>query len=83
MKLQLTPSITTQAIPDAAPAGKVPGASAGPADDIQISSAVAALDWSAKIERVTAAVQNGSYQASSAATSNAMVEDALSGRSGN
>jgi len=35
------------------------------------------LDWSAKIDQVTAAVQNGSYQVSSASTSKAIVEDAL------
>jgi hypothetical protein len=79
MKLQLNPSIATQAIPDTAPAAKVPNAVAGPGDDIRISSAVAALDWSVKIHQVTASVQNGSYQVSSAATSNAIVEDALSG----
>lgn len=78
MKLQLTPSIAPPEIPDAAPAAKLPGAPAGPVDDIRISSAVTALDLSAKIDQVTAAVQNGSYQASSAATSKAIVEEALS-----
>jgi hypothetical protein len=80
MKLQLNPTVATQAIPaDTAPAGKAPEAVAVPGDDIRISSAVAALDWSAKIEQVTALVQSGSYQVSSVATSNAIVEDALSG----
>jgi hypothetical protein len=88
MKLQLNPSITPQAIPDGTPVGKAPEAVAAPADGVRsdgvrsdgvrISSAIAALDWSARIDQVTAAVQNGSYQVSSAATSNAIVEDALS-----
>ena len=83
MKLQLNPSIAPQAIPDGTPVGKVPEAVAAPADGVRsdavrISSAIAALDWSARINQVTAAVQSGSYQISSAATSNAIVEDALS-----
>ena len=82
MKLELNPSIATQAVTDTAPSVKAPEAVAGPGDDIRISSAVAALDWSAKINQVTASVQNGTYQVSSAATSNAIVEDALSGQTG-
>jgi hypothetical protein len=80
MKLQLNPSIAPQAIPDGTPVGKLPDAVVAPADGVRISSAIAALDWSAKIQQVTAVVQNGSYQVSSAATSNAIVEDALSGQ---
>jgi hypothetical protein len=79
MKLQLTPTLATQVIPDAAPAGKLAGAVPGPEDDIRISSAVAALDWRAKIEQVAASVRNGSYQVSSVATGHAIVEGALSG----
>jgi hypothetical protein len=78
MKLQLNPAIASQAIPGSPQVGRLPDAAAAPGDDIRISSAVAALDWSAKIGRVTASVQSGAYQASSVATSNALIEDALS-----
>ena len=85
MKLQLNPSIAAQAIPSGAAIGKTPEAVAGTGDGILISSDATALNQlsvnrSAKIDRVTAAVQGGSYRVSSAATSSALVEDALSGR---
>jgi hypothetical protein len=86
MKLELNPSIaTTQAGPSGAVIGKVPEEVAQPGDGIRISVASTALNQlsasrSAKIDRVTAAVQGGSYQTSSTATGNAVVADALSGR---
>jgi anti-sigma28 factor (negative regulator of flagellin synthesis) len=49
-------------------------------DGIRFSIVIAALDRTPEIARVTAAVQDGSYQVDSAATSNALVEDALSPR---
>jgi hypothetical protein len=80
MKLQLNPSVATaQAISGGAPAGKLPGAVAAPGDRIEISTVFAALDQSAGIGRIAAAVQAGSYQVSGAPTGNAIVEDALSG----
>jgi hypothetical protein len=85
MKLQLNPSIaTTEVTPVAAAIVKSPEASAVPGDGIQISSASAALNQlsarrNAKIDRVAAAVHGDSYQTSSPATSNALVEDALTG----
>jgi hypothetical protein len=80
MKLQLIPSVATQATSGAAPAGKAPEAVAEAGDGIRISSVLEALDQTARIGRVAAAVQAGSYQVSSTATGNAIVEDALSGR---
>jgi hypothetical protein len=79
MKLELNPSIATQTIAGGAPPGKPPEAAAA-ADGIRISGVLTALDQSARIGRVAAAVQAGSYQVSSTATGNAIVEDALSGR---
>jgi hypothetical protein len=80
MKLQLNPSIAdTPAITGAAPAGKLPETVAAPGDGIDVSAVIAALDQSARIGRVAAALQAGSYQVSSAATGKAIVEDALSG----
>jgi anti-sigma28 factor (negative regulator of flagellin synthesis) len=49
-------------------------------DGIQLSSASALLKRSAAIERVMAAVQDGTYQVSSTATSKALLEEVLSGR---
>ena len=80
MKLELNPSIATPAIAEGTPAGKLPEAAAAAGDGIRISSVLTALDQSARIGRVAAAVQAGSYQVSSTATGNAIVEDALSGR---
>jgi hypothetical protein len=65
------------AIPSGAQAGKPPEALAGTEDGIRLSSVIAALDRTPQIARVTAAVQDGSYQIDNAATSNAIVEDAL------
>ena len=77
MKLELNPSVATQTTTVAAPAGKPPEG-ATPADDgIRISAVLAALDQTARIGRVAAAVQAGSYQVSSTATGNAIVEAAL------
>ena len=80
MKLELNPSIATPAIAEGAPAGKPPEAAAAAGDGIRISSVLTAMDQSARIGRVAAAVRAGSYQVSSTATGNAIVEDALSGR---
>ena len=80
MKLQWNPSVaTTQAITGGAPVGKLPEAATAIGDGIQVSSVPTALDQSARISRIAAAVQTGSYQISSSATGNAIVEDALSG----
>jgi hypothetical protein len=79
MKLRLDPSISIPAIPDPARPGKPPEGIAAAGDDIRLSTASAALNRSPRIEQLTALVQGGSYQASSAATSSAIVEDALSG----
>jgi hypothetical protein len=68
----------SQAIPSGAQAGKVPEAPAGTEDGIRFSSVITALDRTPQIARVTAAVQACSYQIDSAATSGAIVEDALS-----
>jgi hypothetical protein len=78
MKLELNPSIATPVIAEGAPAGKPPEAAAAAGDGIRISSILTALDQSARIGRVAAAVQAGSYQVSSTATGNAIIEDALS-----
>ncbi|HEX4135856.1 MAG TPA: hypothetical protein VHY84_14675 [Bryobacteraceae bacterium] len=77
MELQLNPSIATSAIPESSPVQKPPEAAAAPTDGVRISTAFAALDWGAKIDQVTVAVQSGSYQVSSAATGNAIIEDAI------
>jgi hypothetical protein len=63
---------------------KPPEEPMGPRDGILISGASTALNQlslngSTKIEKVAAAVQGGTYQDNSAATSNAIVRDALSG----
>jgi hypothetical protein len=81
MKLELNPSIatTTQAVSGGAPSAKLPETVTGPGDGIDISNVFAALDQSARIGRIAAAVQNGSYQISSIATGNAVIEDALTG----
>jgi anti-sigma28 factor (negative regulator of flagellin synthesis) len=70
----------SQAIPSGAQAGQLPEALAGTEDGIRFSSVIAALDRTPQIARVTAAVEDGSYQIDSAATSSALVEDALSGQ---
>jgi hypothetical protein len=80
MKLQLDPSVFIQAIPEPARAGKSPEGTAETGDDIRLSTASAALNRSPKIDQLTALVQGGSYQISSAATSSAIVEDALAAR---
>jgi hypothetical protein len=80
MKLELNPSIATPAIAEGTPAGKPPEAAAAAGDGIRISSVLTALDQTARISRITAAVQGGSYQVSSTETGNSIVEDALSGR---
>jgi hypothetical protein len=67
----------SQALPGGTQAGKLPEALAGTEDGIRFSIVIAALDPTPKIARVTAAVQGGSYQIDSAATSTALVEDAL------
>jgi hypothetical protein len=77
MELQLNPSIGTSAIPESSAAQKPSEAAAAPTDGVRISTAFAALDWSAKVDAVTVAVQSGSYQVSSAATGNAIIEDAI------
>jgi hypothetical protein len=77
VELQLNPSIATPAVPESSPVQKPSGAAAAPMDGVQISTALAALDWSSKIDQVAEAVQSGSYQVSSAATGNAIIEDAL------
>jgi hypothetical protein len=83
MKLELNPSIAaTQTPSGAAPPAKPPAAAAAPGDGIDISNVFAALDQSAKIGRIAAAVQSGSYQPSSTATGNALIEDALTALSG-
>jgi hypothetical protein len=69
----------SQAIPGGAQAGKLPEALAGTEDGIRFSSVIAALDRTPQIARVTAAVQDGSYQIDSAATSSAFVEVAVKG----
>jgi hypothetical protein len=66
------------AIPSGLQAGTSPEVLAGSEDGIRFSSVVATLDRTPQIARVTAAVQEGSYQIDSAATSSALVEDALS-----
>jgi hypothetical protein len=63
---------------------KPPAALAETGDGARISVSSAALnqssaDRSEKIDQLTRAVQGGFYQTSSAATSNAVVEDTLSG----
>lgn len=68
------------AISGAAQAGKLPEGLAGTEDGIRFSSVISALDRTPQIARVTAAVEDGSYQTDSAATSSAIVEDALSSR---
>jgi hypothetical protein len=78
MKVELNPSIATQAASGGAPAGKPAEAAVAAGDGIRISSVLTALDQSARIGRIAAAVQAGSYQVSSTATGNAIVEDALS-----
>jgi anti-sigma28 factor (negative regulator of flagellin synthesis) len=83
MKLQLNTSIATPTISGGTPVGKSPEAPAGTGDGIRISIASAALtqlsaDRNTKIERVTAAVQGGSYRVSSSETGSAIIEDALS-----
>jgi hypothetical protein len=79
MKLQLDPSISLQAIPGTAPAGKSPPAvPATSGDGIRLSTASEALNRSPKIARLAVAVQGDAYQISGAATSSALVEDALS-----
>jgi hypothetical protein len=70
----------SQAIPSGAQAGKPLEALTGTEDGIRFSSVIAALDRTPQIARVTPAVQEGSYQIDSAATSNAIVKDALSGQ---
>ena len=81
MKLELNPSIatTTQAVSGGAPAGKTAEAAAPPGDGIDISNVLGGLDQSARIGRIAAAVQDGSYQVSSTATGNALIGDALTG----
>jgi len=74
--MKVTGSAIAQ-IPDWVPAGKLPEALGGTEDGIRFSSVIAALDRTPQIVRVTAAVQDGSYQIDSAATSDAIVEDAL------
>ena len=80
MKLQLNPFLSAQPVSAGAPGGKPIKASAARGDGIGISNILTALDQSARIGRVAAAVQAGSYQVSAAATGSAIVEDALSGR---
>jgi len=46
-------------------------------DDVEISVASAALSQTGKVQSLTAAVGAGTYEASSTATSHALVEDAL------
>jgi hypothetical protein len=78
MKLRLNPSIVDmQTIAVGAPTAKPPETVSAPGDGIDISNVFAALDQTARIGRVAAAVQAGSYQVSSTATGNAIVEDAL------
>ena len=83
--MKITGSAITQtnnlspAIPTGAQAGKPAEALAGTEDGIRFSSVIAGLDRTPQIARVTAAVQGGSYQIDSAATSSALVEDALAG----
>jgi hypothetical protein len=79
MKLQLNPSTATQTTSGGLP-GKLQEAVAKPGDGIEISNVFAALDQGAKISRIAAAVQAGSYRISSSATGNAILEDALFGR---
>ncbi len=77
--MKVTGSAIAQ-IPNWVPAGRRPEALAGTEDGIRLSSVIAGLDRSPQIARVTAAVGDGSYQIDSAATSSALVEDALSPR---
>jgi|GEM_PF-2062122 len=75
-------SAPTQVNPGGATAGKPP---AETADGVRISAASTALkqsaaNGSAKVVRLTGAVQGGSYVTSSAATSHAIVENILSGK---
>lgn len=67
-----------QAIPGGAQADKLPEALAGTEDGIRFSSVIATLDRTPQIARITAAVEQGSYRIDNAATSGAIVEDALS-----
>jgi hypothetical protein len=83
MKLEWNPSVATpQATAGGAPLAKLPDAVAAPGDGIDTSNIFAALDPSARIGRIAAAVQGGSYQVSSAATGKAIIEDALAALSG-
>ena len=83
MKLRLNPSIAdTQAIAGGAPPGKPPETVPAPGDGIDISNVFAALDQTARIGRVAAALQAGSYKVSSAATGNAIVAEAIAALSG-
>jgi hypothetical protein len=94
MKLQLDASITGsvitrsgapgQAAAGGTPVGKSTAAPAETGDGTRLSVSSATLNQSSanrseKIDQLTRAVQGGFYQTSSAATSNALVEDALSG----
>lgn len=77
MKLDLTPSVP-RASPAVASATGTAKVSVVPAsDDIAISLPSASLNLQAKLDGLAAAVQRGSYQVSSEATSRAIVRVAL------
>jgi anti-sigma28 factor (negative regulator of flagellin synthesis) len=81
----IPPDVAGVSGPGRAGAGTVgasPETSTAPTDDILISAAISALSQisasdTAKLASVAAAVQNGSYQVDPAATSHAIVEEAL------
>jgi len=85
MKLELIPSVKTSG--ETSPAAATGASSTGSGgarvsgsfatDGITISDASAALNGRAKVDRLASAVQGGTYRASSAATSKAIVDHAL------
>ncbi|HEY3826289.1 MAG TPA: hypothetical protein VGL82_17105 [Bryobacteraceae bacterium] len=77
MKIRSNSSISHSAA-GGAPVARTPGPPAETPDGVQISVASEALNQNAKIHHLTAAVGAGAYETSSAATSHALVEDALS-----
>lgn len=72
-----------EAVGEAGQSGRGHASAAGAGDSISLSGASSALsqfatDRAARVQRLTAAVQSGSYQVSSAAVSAAIVGNGLS-----
>ena len=77
MSLEVNPSPDVRDAGASEPARPRPQAQTPAVDASVVSNASAALDARPKVQRLAAAVGRDSYQLSSAATSRAIVEDAL------